>query len=163
MNDTQPMKRLQKSWLIDGVYTTLESVLSQIYPALEIIIADDGTPGFDGEVAPLRRYIDEKKGQNIQNAIILHPRENKGTVKNINGAIRASHGEYVKLIGADDRFTHERVIMDYVSYLVETGLSVCFGKMCAVTVEGKRLYNHDDRSEERRVGKECRSRWSPYH
>ena len=25
--------------------------------------------------------------------------------------------------------------------------------------------NHlaDDRSEERRVGKECRSRWSPYH
>ena len=25
----------------------------------------------------------------------------------------------------------------------------------------KRLY--EDRSEERRVGKECRSRWSPYH
>ena len=23
--------------------------------------------------------------------------------------------------------------------------------------------NPDDRSEERRVGKECRSRWSPYH
>ena len=22
---------------------------------------------------------------------------------------------------------------------------------------------HDQRSEERRVGKECRSRWSPYH
>ena len=24
-------------------------------------------------------------------------------------------------------------------------------------------YHQDDRSEERRVGKECRSRWSPYH
>ena len=24
-------------------------------------------------------------------------------------------------------------------------------------------YNRDVRSEERRVGKECRSRWSPYH
>src|SRR2546428_8591034 len=24
-------------------------------------------------------------------------------------------------------------------------------------------YSIDDRSEERRVGKECRSRWSPYH
>ena len=23
--------------------------------------------------------------------------------------------------------------------------------------------HHDGRSEERRVGKECRSRWSPYH
>ena len=25
------------------------------------------------------------------------------------------------------------------------------------------LYGDADRSEERRVGKECRSRWSPYH
>ena len=34
--------------------------------------------------------------------------------------------------------------------------------------EGDRLYPEKlaqelDRSEERRVGKECRSRWSPYH
>ena len=27
----------------------------------------------------------------------------------------------------------------------------------------KRDKRIDDRSEERRVGKECRSRWSPYH
>ena len=26
-----------------------------------------------------------------------------------------------------------------------------------------RLINKENRSEERRVGKECRSRWSPYH
>src|SRR2546430_6881023 len=25
------------------------------------------------------------------------------------------------------------------------------------------VVGHEDRSEERRVGKECRSRWSPYH
>ena len=25
------------------------------------------------------------------------------------------------------------------------------------------IYNSEGRSEERRVGKECRSRWSPYH
>ena len=28
---------------------------------------------------------------------------------------------------------------------------------------GEKLRRPDDRSEERRVGKECRSRWSPYH
>src|SRR5256885_16709480 len=27
----------------------------------------------------------------------------------------------------------------------------------------KLVFNRYDRSEERRVGKECRSRWSPYH
>ena len=26
-----------------------------------------------------------------------------------------------------------------------------------------KLAGHSERSEERRVGKECRSRWSPYH
>ena len=27
----------------------------------------------------------------------------------------------------------------------------------------REVIKHSDRSEERRVGKECRSRWSPYH
>src|SRR3712207_9570683 len=31
----------------------------------------------------------------------------------------------------------------------------------AVRAEAQRVF--DERSEERRVGKECRSRWSPYH
>ena len=30
-------------------------------------------------------------------------------------------------------------------------------------MEGTMLTNYMKRSEERRVGKECRSRWSPYH
>ena len=29
--------------------------------------------------------------------------------------------------------------------------------------DGPRFNTYDIRSEERRVGKECRSRWSPYH
>ena len=37
-------------------------------------------------------------------------------------------------------------------------LSFCFCYVC----EGL-LNNQNNRSEERRVGKECRSRWSPYH
>src|ERR1043166_6889832 len=28
---------------------------------------------------------------------------------------------------------------------------------------GRKKFLEDERSEERRVGKECRSRWSPYH
>ena len=30
-------------------------------------------------------------------------------------------------------------------------------------IENKYTTNDEVRSEERRVGKECRSRWSPYH
>ena len=33
----------------------------------------------------------------------------------------------------------------------------------AIVVDGHRVAVLAERSEERRVGKECRSRWSPYH
>ena len=40
-----------------------------------------------------------------------------------------------------------------------------FGELpgAAVIVHGDNPACGDERSEERRVGKECRSRWSPYH
>ena len=57
-------------------------------------------------------------------------------------------------------------------------VDACSGKVELVTGEGDRLnlksklsqyvsmaniFSNGERSEERRVGKECRSRWSPYH
>ena len=36
------------------------------------------------------------------------------------------------------------------------GITTGFGSLCSKNIS-------PDRSEERRVGKECRSRWSPYH
>src|SRR5256885_15231623 len=37
------------------------------------------------------------------------------------------------------------------------------GRMADVCAALERMEAHGGRSEERRVGKECRSRWSPYH
>ena len=37
------------------------------------------------------------------------------------------------------------------------------GKTWILKEFGRRCYENTARSEERRVGKECRSRWSPYH
>src|SRR3712207_8857699 len=36
-------------------------------------------------------------------------------------------------------------------------------EVALVLVDLRALVAREDRSEERRVGKECRSRWSPYH
>ena len=40
-------------------------------------------------------------------------------------------------------------------------LGVLAERRCHLTAE--EILDSLDRSEERRVGKECRSRWSPYH
>ena len=45
-----------------------------------------------------------------------------------------------------------------VSYASETA-KVLGTEVVAVSIQNV----SDERSEERRVGKECRSRWSPYH
>src|SRR5258708_27567787 len=58
---------------------------------------------------------------------------------------------------------------DYVLMLTKNGKSIKFPEgnvrsmgRATTGVRGMRLAD-GDRSEERRVGKECRSRWSPYH
>src|SRR2546428_6404767 len=46
-----------------------------------------------------------------------------------------------------------------LAFLFEIRTNECFGDR----VDDFRRYLRIARSEERRVGKECRSRWSPYH
>ena len=53
-----------------------------------------------------------------------------------------------------DSNTNEVLFNDYF----KPQYTVCWDE--AQAVNG---ISYDDRSEERRVGKECRSRWSPYH
>ena len=45
------------------------------------------------------------------------------------------------------------------------GVKIFGGQVCKAgnIIVRQRGTKHNPRSEERRVGKECRSRWSPYH
>ena len=45
---------------------------------------------------------------------------------------------------------------DEIKNIIGLGLREALHVLCPET-------NNEERSEERRVGKECRSRWSPYH
>ena len=50
---------------------------------------------------------------------------------------------------------------DIATILDETGVAIRAGHHCCQILHDK--LGISARSEERRVGKECRSRWSPYH
>ena len=45
---------------------------------------------------------------------------------------------------------------------IATGLEALKG-LAGTAIAGNPAFKYEMRSEERRVGKECRSRWSPYH
>ena len=85
--------------------------------------------------------------------------------------LSAMAGETDRLIGLARQMQH---IPDprELDMLVSTGeqVSIALFAMAvkdagydAVSLLGDQVAIHTDRSEERRVGKECRSRWSPYH
>ena len=62
------------------LFKTIQSTLEQNYNMIELIIADDGTPGFDSEY--VGKYIFENKKSNLINYSILKKNNNEGTVKN---------------------------------------------------------------------------------
>ena len=121
---------------------SINSVLQQDYPALEIVIADDGSPDFDGE--DLRQYIERERTPNLRNYIILHAEKNLGTVGNLRAALQAYTGDFYLNMGADDRLTDNTVISDYIDtfdiYGPETLL--VSGQMAMANEECTRVLNY---------------------
>lgn len=110
----------------------LNSVFMQDYPNIELIISDDGSKNFD------RRYIERiltKRSNNIKEVKIIHHEQNLGTVRNLNGCIKASSGQFFIGLSSDDIFKDSKVISDVVDYFLRTG---------ALIVTSKRALFNDD-------------------
>ena len=62
------------------------------------------------------------------------------------------------------KFADDTKLVGTVSSEVEIEqLRTDLERLYSWSIDWQMLFNTDKRSEERRVGKECRSRWSPYH
>jgi glycosyltransferase involved in cell wall biosynthesis len=76
---------------------SIESALSQTYPEIEVVVVDDGSPDNTAEVVV--RYPDVRYVQQV----------NRGLAEARNGGFRASSGQYVLFLDADDRLTPNAV------------------------------------------------------
>ena len=61
------------------------------------------------------------------------------------------------------RFSNKTIIITGGARGIGYGIATAFAKEGANLVLTSIVQEELNRSEERRVGKECRSRWSPYH
>ncbi len=80
------------------VTQTLDSVLAQTYPNVEIICIDDGST--DGSYATLCSYAEEKKGNDFPIRIYQQPCSGVSAARN--KGLQLVNGEYVGFIDADD-------------------------------------------------------------
>src|SRR5690554_2346492 len=77
---------------------TVNSVLNQEYPNVELIVVDDGST--DGTFEILSEYAGQGKLK-----LLTHPgRENKGQSAALNLALDAASGEFVAILDSDDLF-----------------------------------------------------------
>lgn len=108
------------------IFTTLDSVLTQSYSNIELLITDDGSPNIPQQ--NIKNYIIEHKSENIKNFKILTSAENQGTVKNLNKAIKAAQGKYCIQLAGDDCFYETSTIEKIISRMEQNDWNVMIGR-----------------------------------
>lgn len=122
---------------IKGIFDSLDSILMQTYPEIEIIISDDGTPDFGKSEKGILSYINKKKNSNIKSIVMNAIKINGGTVKNINSAIKKASGEYIKVLASEDCLACADALEQYVTFMEKKGMLIAFAKMRGITLSGE--------------------------
>lgn len=122
---------------------TLESIVRQKYANLQIILSDDGSeePFFN----EAREFLDKA---NITDYKLVKAPENQGTVKNVEQALLAADGVFIKTISPGDCLTEDTILSDWISRLLASGRQWSFSnaiyysqKSDGVSTVYKRLAN----------------------
>ncbi len=107
----------------ENIDNNINSILSQSYRNIEVIISDDGSENFD-EFKIKKLF---KESQNIKFQI-LHSKQNRGTVENFNHAIECSNGEYIIPLFQDDCFANSTVVENIISFFETYGCNFLTAK-----------------------------------
>lgn len=134
------------------IAATIESVLAQTWPNIELIVVDDGCT--DGSRAILESY-----GKRL--ILLEHPgRINRGQSAAINLGLRHCRGEYVAILDSDDMFAPDK-IQKQVSFLLENPqIGLVYSNGHAIDENGNILYefydkNHKETSDPSKVLMNC--------
>ena len=83
----------------DLVLETLESIYSQTYKAIELVVSDDASTDSTPEI--IKAWV-EQKGDRFVNVVLNFNKQNRGISGNHSAGLKLASGEFVKYLGGDD-------------------------------------------------------------
>lgn len=109
------------------VKEALSSIFKQTYKNIELIFADDASS--DLELNDLKEYCKENNKKNFD-IIWQINKQNVGTVKNVNNAVKKSKGDYILIFAADDALCSNDVIRKFVDFfeVQDDDVAMVFGQ-----------------------------------
>lgn len=118
----------------------LDSIFSQDYPNIQLIITDDGSNSFNKE--KLEKYIYKNKNKNIKQVEFILNKKNIGTVKTLNKAIKKAIGEYIIFFASDDKLANEKVLSNFAKAFKNKKRNIITSqwKICDENLEFKNNY-----------------------
>lgn len=93
------------------LYSAIDSVLSQDYPNIELIVSDDGSANFPKE--KIEHYLEAHKGKNVSRVIVRQEEKNNGTVRHLNHVIQVCSGDYIVALAGDDSLWGDSSLSKY--------------------------------------------------
>lgn len=97
------------------LFEALDSVFIQDYDNIELIIADDAS--YELDIDRIQSYVEEHKKSQISSIKYQFLKENVGTVRNVNQALKLASGKYAMFFAADDCLYDSHVLTNYVNAL----------------------------------------------
>ena len=125
----------------------LDSVKKQTYENLELIIADDCSA--DNTQNIISDWVTENRGRFFR-VELLFAKENQGTCKNYNQAMKRSNGEYIKLVDGDDILLPECIEM-LVNECDKKKLDLLIGDIMWVQDDGMTYAEHHEKIEKKQA------------
>ncbi len=124
----------------DYIEEALSSIFNQTYSDIQLIVTDDGSKEFDKH--QLESYITRKKKKNIKKVDIIVNKENIGTVKTLNNALKIVKGEYILFFASDDKLASNNVLEKYVNYFKKTQCNIITSQWIICDSNLKRIKNY---------------------
>lgn len=125
------------------LWTCVRSILNQTYENIEVILVDDGSTDFSGDICDALAADDSRVS-------VIH-KENGGLSDARNTGIRNSKGSFISLIDSDDLVCDNFIQTLYETYLKTQSDLVCCELICFYDEDEEKLWSYWKRNN----GEEC--------